>query len=133
MSSGTQLDVDRVSFTIPGHVPSAANLREHWRTRHARTKRQRLVSNVIARAYVGPSHGQALLATGGTVMLTRLAPRPLDSDNLASSLKAHRDGIADALGVDDGDQRIQWVYAQAKCLKGQAAVAVIIGAGRRGA
>ena len=38
----------------------------------------------------------------------------LDSDNLASSLKAVRDGVADAMGVDDGCSRIQWCYAQRK-------------------
>ena len=36
----------------------------------------------------------------------------MDSDNLAISQKGVRDGVADWLGVDDGDQGIQWVYEQ---------------------
>jgi hypothetical protein len=38
--------------------------------------------------------------------------RELDSDNLQGSLKWTRDSIADTLGLDDGDCRIRWLYAQ---------------------
>ena len=48
------------------------------------------------------------------VELVRVAPRSLDSDNLTSSLKAVRDGVADWLGVDDGDERVRWTYGQRK-------------------
>ena len=48
------------------------------------------------------------------VELVRVAPRRLDSDNLTSSLKAVRDGVADWLGVDDGDERVLWRYRQRK-------------------
>jgi crossover junction endodeoxyribonuclease RusA len=36
--------------------------------------------------------------------------RRMDDDNLIACLKAHRDGIAKALGIDDNrfDQRLQW-------------------------
>lgn len=49
------------------------------------------------------------------VELTRVAPgQPLDDhDNLRGALKAYVDGIADHLGVDDGDRtRVRWLYAQ---------------------
>jgi hypothetical protein len=46
------------------------------------------------------------------ITLTRIAPRVLDTDNLASGLKAVRDGVADALGVNDGSSRLTWRYAQ---------------------
>ena len=46
------------------------------------------------------------------ITLTRIAPRVLDYDNLASGLKAVRDGVADALRVDDGSTRIRWRYTQ---------------------
>jgi hypothetical protein len=46
------------------------------------------------------------------ITLTRVAPRPLDTDNLSSAFKAIRDGVADALTVDDGDPRLAWVYQQ---------------------
>ena len=47
-----------------------------------------------------------------TVVLTRVAPRRLDGDNLQSGFKAGRDGVADWLGVDDGNGLIDWQYAQ---------------------
>ena len=47
-----------------------------------------------------------------TVTMTRIAPRELDSDNLAISFKHVRDGIADWLGVNDNDKRVTWKYAQ---------------------
>ncbi len=64
----------------------------------------------------------------GTVVvaLTRIAPRDLDTDNLASGLKAVRDGVADALGVDDGSSRIEWRYAQERGRPGEYAVRVEI-------
>jgi len=60
------------------------------------------------------------------ITLTRIAPRALDSDNLASGLKAVRDGVADALGVDDGTSRIEWRYAQERGKPGEYAVRVAI-------
>ena len=45
-------------------------------------------------------------------MLTRIAPRQLDGDNLQSAFKATRDGVADWLGIDDGDKRLDWQYRQ---------------------
>lgn len=51
------------------------------------------------------------------VTLTRFSTRKLDSDNLAMSLKAVRDVVAQWLNVDDGDEgprgKVQWRYKQA--------------------
>ena len=49
-----------------------------------------------------------------TVTLTRIAPRKFDGDGVVASCKHVRDGVADALGIDDGDERITWLYAQRK-------------------
>lgn len=47
------------------------------------------------------------------VCLVAAVPRRLDSDNLATSMKALQDAIADYLGIDDGDEdRIRWEYGQ---------------------
>lgn len=43
------------------------------------------------------------------VLLTRVSPRNLDDDNLAGALKAVRDGVADALKVNDRDPRVVWL------------------------
>ena len=50
------------------------------------------------------------------ITLTRIAPRTLDDDNLAAGFKATRDRVADWLGVDDGDKRLTWRYAQERGL-----------------
>jgi len=60
------------------------------------------------------------------ITLTRIALRVLDTDNLASGLKAVRDGVADALGVNDGSSRIEWRYAQERGKPGEYAVRVEI-------
>lgn len=47
------------------------------------------------------------------VRLTRCGGKRLDQDNLARSLKAVQDVVADWLGVDDGDPRaVRWSYKQ---------------------
>lgn len=59
-----------------------------------------------------------------TVVLVRVSPRPLDSDNAASSLKRIRDGVADALAIDDADPRVTWVVEQRRGAKRQRGVIV---------
>lgn len=51
-----------------------------------------------------------------TVTLTRVAPgnQLLDNDGLVTSLKGARDGVADALHVDDKTKLIRWAYSQRK-------------------
>ena len=46
------------------------------------------------------------------VTITRIGPRKLDDDNLASACKYVRDQIAAAVGVDDGSDRYTWRYGQ---------------------
>ena len=50
-----------------------------------------------------------------TVTLTRISAGRMDDDGLAASCKGTRDGIAEALGIDDGDlERLNFVYRQRK-------------------
>ena len=106
-------------------VVSEANLREHWRPRARRSQGQRSAAMV----YCLERFGRNWKPTPPlTITLTRIAPRRLDSDNLARAFKSVRDGIADALGIDDGDERLTWVYNQHRGRPGQYAVAVTIDA-----
>ena len=89
---------------------SEANLHEHRMVKANRVKLQRS----IARTTIVQRFGKAMAGVGYTITLTRISPRPLDTDNLARSFKAIRDGIADALGIDDGSKRLVWNYAQEK-------------------
>ena len=82
--------------------------------RSARTKEQRFAANAILGI-----HRVKLRETIKTadllIKLTRIHPqryKELDTDNLARSLKAIRDGVADAIAVDDNDKRLTWDYAQ---------------------
>lgn len=95
-----------IEFTIPGEAPSTPNLREHWTARAKRVKKQRDAVRRKAPAFALPP---PLIIT-----LTRVGVRELDSDNLSSSLKAHRDAVAAWLRVDDATPLIEWRYAQEK-------------------
>ena len=90
---------------LPMRLQSAANLREHWTTRHRRVKAERALGAWLAVNAV---------PLPVVVTLTRIAPRRLDDDNLRSAFKGLRDGIADKLGVADNDPRVRWEYLQAR-------------------
>lgn len=67
--------------------------------------------------YIGRSFRQHMVQVSApfyVVAITRVAPRTLDSDNLESSLKALRDGIAKGLGIDDRDALVRYVPDQVK-------------------
>lgn len=99
-----------ISSTLTGLLPSAGNLREHWRTRAKRAKQQR----DDGRLMVGGSIRSLFLQTEGPIFIrfVRVSARPLDDDNLAFAFKCIRDGVADAFGVADNHPRIHWEYAQ---------------------
>lgn len=49
---------------------------------------------------------------GVRVTLIAVRQKRLDDDNLAGGFKALRDSIAESLGIDDGDDRVEWIYRQ---------------------
>ena len=71
-----------------------------------------------------PAPAQAKTVLPVTVVLTRIAPRRLDGDNLQSGFKAVRDGVADWLGVDDGSSLVDWQYFQRSGKAGEYAVEI---------
>ena len=98
-----------VRVTLPIRTISENNAREHHMARARRRKAQRDMTALAIRAHLR----SATLAAPYLVTLTRLAPRKLDGDNLQGAMKAIRDGVADALGVDDGDESaVTWAYDQ---------------------
>jgi hypothetical protein len=88
--------------TLPLRLESKANAHVHWR---------RLAQKAAVQRFAAKKCLTFGLEPGGcrVVRLVRISPRELDSDNLAVSLKAVRDGVADALGVDDRDPRVVWL------------------------
>ena len=102
--------------TLPLRLVSLTNQREHWAKKAKRAKEHRglaklALEGVKRRAWPGT---RLFVAKGETlaVALTRVAPRKLDDDNLRASAKSVRDGVADWIGIDDGDPRIEWRYEQ---------------------
>ena len=111
-----------ISVTVPVKLVSEANSHEHWRNRQRRAKLQRSMAKTALGADVkGPPPPYV-------ITITRIGPRTLDSDNLAGSAKAVRDGVADWLGIDDGDKRLTWEYAQRSDGAGVYACEVMIAA-----
>ena len=107
-----------IEVTVEMKIVSVANIRMHWAVKARLVKGQRQKSF------------NALCAVGApmplpcTIVLTRVAPRGLDGDNLQSAFKATRDGVADWLGVDDGNGLIDWQYVQRSGKAGEYAVEI---------
>lgn len=98
-----------ITVVVPVSTVSEANAHEHWRKRQQRAKRQR--GSVVCHLL---EHRYRLPKLPVRVTLTRLSPRQLDSDNAVGAMKHCRDGVADVFGVDDGDERYEWVVRQEK-------------------
>lgn len=109
-----------ICVLLPLKIESEANGREHWRKKAARVKSHRAVAQTILRVTAARPQPPCVIT------LTRIAPHTLDCDNLASGFKACRDGVADWLGIDDGDKRLTWQYAQRKGRPKQYAAEVVI-------
>ena len=115
--------------TIPGlRLANTLNTRQHWRKKADAAKRQRHAVALALRTHPKPT---------GPVVVTvvRVAPRALDSDNLAGACKSIRDGVADWLGVDDGVAErkgdVVWRVAHRKGGVGEYAVEVLVSAAER--
>lgn len=88
-----------------GNSRLAAIIRSRARAEHRDVTRL-LVANALRWHDVAPK-------PPFVVTLTRLSCGRMDDDGLAASMKGVRDGIASALGIDDGDTaRLRFRYAQ---------------------
>jgi len=111
-----------MKFTFPLKlIGGLNNTREHWRARHRRVLREKLMTAFAWRQLAGATPSGRLVVT-----LARIAPRALDSDNLAGRMKAVRDQVATCLGIDDGSDAVEWRYAQRKGLPNAHAVEVSV-------
>jgi hypothetical protein len=108
------------TVTVRISLPSASNMREHYMERAKRVKQQRTaayaacLSSPGMRELIGTwrtakANRRVIVAAIG---MTRIGQKKLDDDNVRGALKAIRDGIADALGTDDGSECLSWAYAQ---------------------
>jgi Holliday junction resolvase RusA-like endonuclease len=97
-----------VTLTLPCRVYSVANAREHWSARHRKFKAQAVVlEQVMKGAWLGDWIPDLPLK----ITWTHIGRR-MDRDNLAGSFKSLQDSLARAFFVDDGYERLCWVYEQ---------------------
>jgi hypothetical protein len=85
---------------------------------------QRRIAQLLTRTAIW-RHGHPSLPL--RITLTRLSSERMDDDNLAATLKGIRDGVADALQVDDGSPELHWHYEQRIALRGMFGVEVEFG------
>jgi len=116
-----------MTVRIPLTLVSEANSREHWGQKARRAKQQRALTaaSVLNKlGSFGALRGGGVPAT--TIWtITRMFPkcgREMDSDNLQRACKAVRDGIADALELDDKHLVVE--YHQERSPDGQAWVEI---------
>ena len=81
----------------------------NWRGRAFEKQRQKETAKTYT---AGALSGRAPMTPPLIITITRIGKRKMDSDNLAYAAKAVRDGIAAALGINDGDERLTWEYPQ---------------------
>lgn len=115
---------------IPVHAKTVSpNRQEHWTARHAR--KRFIVSKLLdawEELYLARTDYEALMPL--EVVLTRYSSHTMDGDNLQGALKSVRDAVAGLLlpnkapGQADGDNRLSWVYRQAKGAKDQLLIEV---------
>lgn len=102
-----------ITFTVPVPTPNPSN-GSRGMSRGAAMgaarlrKRQRHTAFLAALGAVGQPRPRFV------VTLVRVSAGVLDDDNLRTALKGVRDGVAEALGADDGRGLIRWQYAQRK-------------------
>lgn len=99
-----------VDVVLPLRTVSEPNVRGHWAVKSQRARNQRWVARHLV-------SGAELPRPPLVVTLCRVSPRRLDDDNLRGALKHVRDGVADALGIDDGSDLVEWRYAQVAKIK----------------
>ena len=90
---------------LPIMLRPESNMREHWAKKAKRVQTQRGQVRLERQAFSG-------IKLPCSVVVTRVAPRPLDDDNATRSAKGVRDEVAALLGVDDRDPRVTFKVDQ---------------------
>lgn len=102
-------------FTIPHHLESASNSRDHKWEKARKTKAGVSLGWTAAAKLHSQMRQVSLVAERRRILFVRIGKKKLDDDNIRGAFKSIRDGIAKFFEVDDGDTaRWQWEYAQEK-------------------
>jgi len=111
-----------IDITIPVRVISEANTREHWALKASRARKQK--GEAIKAVKVCTEWRTLKLPL--YIGFVRYGPKALDSDNLQGAFKAIRDGVCDALNINDGSKLITWGYDQEKGKPKEYAIRIIV-------
>jgi hypothetical protein len=98
-----------LTITLP--IPSrglSPNARLHWRNKGSLTKKARWYAKVRTTDAIAKLQRRPVV-TGYSLAFHYPDARRRDDDNAQASTKAYRDGIADALGIDDNTLRMSAV------------------------
>ena len=100
-----------IKITLPIRTVSEANSRECWQAKARRSQEQRQAAYLITTSEM---HGIDVdeITRPIVIKFVRVGKRNLDGDNLSRSFKAIRDGVCEAIGIDDGAECLRFVYAQ---------------------
>lgn len=93
---------------LPIETISEANARGHFMAKARRAKKQRNAAKLITSARL---NGPLLNIELRRLHLPRRRIRD-EADNLPAACKSVKDGICDALAIDDRSKAIQWAYSQ---------------------
>lgn len=120
-----------LTFTLAVHLTNPLNgatgssmlaqiIRSQKRAKHRKAASFEVLQALRLRAL------SAIDFVPAVVKLTRVSAGRMDDDGLAAACKGIRDGIAEALGVNDGGRFIQFLYDQRKGPQRVHAVEVLI-------
>ena len=115
-----------IKISLPLKTVSESNNHDHWTKKHARHKKQKQIVSFAL-------HSTNLtIPPPCSIILTRIAPRQLDYDNLLSSFKWILDSVCDFIipgllpGRADSDPRLTITYSQQKTLPKQYGIQIEI-------
>ena len=106
--------IPKLKTTTPG------NTRRHWRVEAKEAKAARTTAAFYLKA------GRALPKFPVNVTIIRHSPGKLDRHNMGGAMKHVIDGIADAYGIDDGDDGWDFKFEQVKCKRDHAGIEIRI-------
>lgn len=118
-----------LSVLFPMHTASENKYRRvHWAVAASKTKKQRdAVRAILGTTFERPS---LVLPNGESnrfeVTLCRIAPAPLDDDNMHGAFKGIRDEVAAWLGLDDRDVRVRFRLVQQRAQRGYYGVRITV-------
>lgn len=102
-------------LSIPGELKRVTNVSQgrNFRAQAGKREQQRVyksrgefIADELALRGLYDEHGPLV------VVLVRVAPQAMDGDNLEAAFKRVRDGIAEAIGINDRDGAVEYVVDQ---------------------